>query len=122
MYKFKQDDDCHWYMIRVEDESLFHGLITMGLHDAFNNIFGDRRLAGGPESVVFVQPVEDGKIYDDMPKTKDGVRTYAGMPLYKKGLDDGILACHVDVRAYWIDDEGHHFTDGVENYYSEPQE
>jgi hypothetical protein len=120
MYKLKQDDDCHWYMIREEHEMLFNGLITQGMHDTFNSIFSKYRLQGGPETLRFVEPVIDGIVGDDMPKTKDGVRVYAGMPLYRDGMDDTILECHVDVRAYWIDSEGHHFTDSVSNYYAEP--
>jgi hypothetical protein len=60
--------------------------------------------------------------YERNPKTKDGVVVYAGMPLYKKGLDDGTMTCHADVRATWIDWEGRTFVDDVGNYYSEPQE
>ena len=58
----------------------------------------------------------------EMPKTKDGVTVYPGMRLYRKGLDDRTLQCQVDVRATWIDWDGHTYVDSVGNFYSEPQD
>ena len=44
--KFVQDDDCHWYMIPADMETLFHQMLENGEADywcEFNNKWEDYR-------------------------------------------------------------------------------
>lgn len=53
-YKLIQDNDCHWYLITVEQEKLFNELLSDW--EKFED--ADFKRVDGPHAVSFVDPKE----------------------------------------------------------------
>lgn len=57
-WKLKQDDDCHWYLIKQDDDRLFDALVTSEDECEFERIFGGMRTSG-PHALTFERPMEE---------------------------------------------------------------
>jgi len=63
---FRQDEDCHWYMIPIEKVAEFERLLELCSEEVDNTYFerkfiddfSDCMLDGGIESISFVNPAQ----------------------------------------------------------------
>lgn len=57
----KTDDDSHWYLIKIEDQSLFNELCSSSYEkddfSQFNNLFDNYRI-NGPYNLSFEYPMD----------------------------------------------------------------
>lgn len=63
-WQFARDDDCNWYLIKVEDYPLFIQLLENGEADyweAFNDRFEEYRI-DSYHGYTFVDPKQEGLI------------------------------------------------------------
>ncbi len=57
-YSFVQDDDAHWYLIPIRKIYLYDDAKESGKREDWQEV--ERyRIAGGPQSYTFVDPLED---------------------------------------------------------------